>query len=233
MCARNCAVSWGGTGSLPAGVRRGWRLEAEAVAAVGGWVSFCFLTSPPKGTRDSLRLQSQPVWYFLAKATFSPTSPSLYLNSQHLNFSGWLQPELGSSRWECPSVDKGLHFPPHTQVFFCSDFLTSTGGVLLPPDPSKYISTLWKSFFHTFLWFLPGAQCLYESCGFTGTRWFAFKWIQTFILILGLHTQKKPVCLYILQILGFFRCFPSDLNFVSLELCAPAGRCMWRAMHSS
>lgn len=161
VCAGSCAVqaSWGGAGSLPAevggeeGLR--WRQWQQRLCA---WVSFCFPTSPPKGIRDSLWLQPQPVWHFLASHTF--------LLLTHLSFTVpelpapkllWLQQELGSSRQECPSVDKGLHFPGHTRVFFFSDFLTSAGGVLLTPDLSKYIYTLWKglSFFHTFLWFLP------------------------------------------------------------------------------
>lgn len=203
------------------------------------WVGGC-LSVFQQVTQGHQRFPATPVSASLAllsKLYFSSdlhTYLSLYLNYQHLNFCGF-KPELGSSRQECPSVDKGLHFPAHTCVFFCSDFLTSTGVVPLTPDLSKYMYTLWKcvSFFHSFLWFLPVVQCLDESCGFTGTRWFSFKWIQTFILILGLHAQKKPVCLHTLQIHGLIRCFPSSLNFIKLELCTPAGRCMWRAVHSS
>lgn len=165
-----------------------WRLEAEAVAAVGEWVSFCFPTSPPKGISDSLWLQSQPVWHFLAKCSFPShlhTYPSLYLNYQHLNFCGWLQPELGSSRWECPRVDKGLHFPPHTQVFFCFDFLTSTGDVLLMANLSKQIYVLWK--FVSFFSHLP----LVSACGVVPLwiLWFYRYKVVCFQMDPNLHTH--------------------------------------------
>lgn len=92
MCAGSCAVqmSWGGAGSLPAEVGRGWRLEAEAVAAVGEWVGVFLFSN--KSTQRYQRFPVTPVpasLVLLSKTYFSPhlhTYPSLYLNYQHLNF---------------------------------------------------------------------------------------------------------------------------------------------------
>lgn len=107
MCAGSCAVqmSWGGAGSLPAEVRRGWRLEAEALSEwVSGWVGVFLFSN--KSTQNNQRFPVTTVpasLALLSKMYFSShlhTYPSLYLNYQHLNFCGWLQPEFGSFRWE-------------------------------------------------------------------------------------------------------------------------------------
>lgn len=66
-------------------------------------------------------------WHFLANILYPPYTLILHiLNYQDLNFCEWLQPELSSSRWECPNADKGLHLLIHTfQKKRCSFGLTS------------------------------------------------------------------------------------------------------------
>lgn len=71
---------------------------------VSGWVGVFLFSN--KSTQNNQRFPVTTVpasLALLSKMYFSShlhTYPSLYLNYQHLNFCGWLQPEFGSFRWE-------------------------------------------------------------------------------------------------------------------------------------